>query len=47
MVAEDRGGSQVEDLLDRDGGSQEVPRSTKSALAHVIWDRVVARFETS
>ena len=34
-------------ILDRDGGSQEVPRATKSALAHVIWDRVVARFETS
>jgi phosphopantothenoylcysteine decarboxylase/phosphopantothenate--cysteine ligase len=34
-------------ILDRDGGAQEVPRATKSALAHVIWDRVVARFETS
>ncbi len=34
-------------ILDREGGSQEVPRASKSTLAHVIWDRVVARFETS
>jgi len=34
-------------ILDRDGGAQEVPRASKSALAHVIWDRVVTRFETS
>jgi phosphopantothenoylcysteine decarboxylase/phosphopantothenate--cysteine ligase len=34
-------------ILDADGGAQEVPRASKAALAHVIWDRVVARFETS
>ena len=34
-------------ILDSEGGAQEVPRATKSALAHVVWDRVVARLETS
>jgi phosphopantothenoylcysteine decarboxylase / phosphopantothenate---cysteine ligase len=34
-------------ILDADGGAHEVPRATKSALAHVIWDHVVARLETS
>ncbi len=29
-------------VLGADGGSTPVPRGTKSALAHVIWDRVVA-----
>ncbi|NUR09652.1 MAG: bifunctional phosphopantothenoylcysteine decarboxylase/phosphopantothenate--cysteine ligase CoaBC [Nocardioidaceae bacterium] len=34
-------------VLDADGGSTPVPRGTKTALAHVVWDRVVARFETA
>ncbi|HET6652689.1 MAG TPA: bifunctional phosphopantothenoylcysteine decarboxylase/phosphopantothenate--cysteine ligase CoaBC [Nocardioides sp.] len=34
-------------ILDSDGGAHEVPRATKSALAHVIWDHVVTRLETS
>ena len=34
-------------ILDADGGAQEVPRASKAALAHVIWDRVVARLETA
>ena len=29
-------------LLDAQGGSTPVPRGSKSALAHVVWDRVVA-----
>jgi phosphopantothenoylcysteine decarboxylase/phosphopantothenate--cysteine ligase len=33
-------------VLDSDGGSVPVPRGSKTALAHVIWDRVAARFET-
>ncbi len=33
-------------VLDADGGSTPVPRGSKTALAHVIWDRVAARFET-
>ncbi|QNN52562.1 bifunctional phosphopantothenoylcysteine decarboxylase/phosphopantothenate--cysteine ligase CoaBC [Nocardioides mesophilus] len=33
-------------VLDREGGAHDVPRGSKSALAHVIWDRVAARFET-
>jgi phosphopantothenoylcysteine decarboxylase/phosphopantothenate--cysteine ligase len=33
-------------VLDADGGSVGVPRGSKAALAHVIWDRVVARLET-
>jgi phosphopantothenoylcysteine decarboxylase/phosphopantothenate--cysteine ligase len=31
-------------ILGADGGSVEVPRGTKTALAHVIWDEVVRRF---
>ena len=34
-------------VLDRDGGATAVPRGSKSALAHVIWDQVVARVETA
>jgi phosphopantothenoylcysteine decarboxylase/phosphopantothenate--cysteine ligase len=33
-------------VLDADGGATPVPRGSKAALAHVIWDRVAARFET-
>ena len=33
-------------VLDADGGATPVPRGSKSALAHVVWDRVAARFET-
>ncbi len=33
-------------VLDSEGGATEVQRTSKSALAHVIWDHVVARFET-
>ena len=29
-------------VLDADGGSTAVPRGSKSALAHVVWDRVAA-----
>lgn len=31
-------------ILGADGGAVEVPRGTKTALAHVIWDEVVRRF---
>jgi len=34
-------------VLDRDGGATPVPRGAKAALAHVVWDRVVERLETS
>ncbi|QWZ10257.1 bifunctional phosphopantothenoylcysteine decarboxylase/phosphopantothenate--cysteine ligase CoaBC [Nocardioides panacis] len=34
-------------LLDATGEPQHVPRGSKSALAHAVWDRVVARFETA
>ncbi len=30
-------------ILDRDGGSVEVPRASKQRVAHAIWDRVVTR----
>ena len=33
-------------VLDADGGTTPVPRGSKAALAHVIWDRVATRFET-
>jgi phosphopantothenoylcysteine decarboxylase / phosphopantothenate---cysteine ligase len=33
-------------VLDAAGEATSVPRGSKSALAHVIWDRVAARFET-
>lgn len=33
-------------VLDANGRTTTVSRGTKSALAHVIWDQVVARFET-
>ncbi len=49
LVVNDVGGGAVfgsEDneavVLDRDGGATPVPRGSKSALAHVVWDRVVA-----
>ena len=32
-------------ILGADGGSLEVPRGSKTALAHVIWDQVVPRFQ--
>jgi len=31
-------------VLDRDGGRTPVPRGSKAALAHVVWDRVTALF---
>ncbi len=31
-------------VLGADGASVEVPRGSKTALAHVIWDEVVRRF---
>ena len=34
-------------LLDAEGGAVEVPRGSKSALAHAVWDRVVARWAGS
>jgi phosphopantothenoylcysteine decarboxylase/phosphopantothenate--cysteine ligase len=34
-------------VLDRDGGSVPVPRGSKAALAHVVWDRVADLLETS
>ncbi|WP_342773611.1 bifunctional phosphopantothenoylcysteine decarboxylase/phosphopantothenate--cysteine ligase CoaBC [Nocardioides aurantiacus] len=34
-------------VLDRDGGAAPVPRGSKSALAHVVWDRVVALREAA
>ena len=33
-------------VLDSSGETTPVPRGSKSALAHVIWDRVAARLET-
>jgi phosphopantothenoylcysteine decarboxylase/phosphopantothenate--cysteine ligase len=33
-------------VLDATGETTHVPRGAKSVLAHAIWDRVVARFET-
>ena len=30
-------------VLAADGAAVEVPRGTKTALAHVIWDQVAAR----
>jgi phosphopantothenoylcysteine decarboxylase / phosphopantothenate---cysteine ligase len=33
-------------VLDSAGEATPVPRGSKAALAHVIWDRVAARFET-
>jgi phosphopantothenoylcysteine decarboxylase/phosphopantothenate--cysteine ligase len=33
-------------VLSREGGAVPVPRGSKAALAHAIWDQVVARFET-
>lgn len=49
LVVNDVGGGAVfgsEDneavVLDRDGGAVPVPHGTKSALAHVVWDRVAA-----
>jgi phosphopantothenoylcysteine decarboxylase / phosphopantothenate---cysteine ligase len=30
-------------VLGDDGSSVAVPRGTKTALAHVIWDKVLAR----
>lgn len=54
LVVNDVSGGQVfgsEDneavVLDRDGGSARVPLGSKSALAHVIWDRVASRWQTS
>ena len=32
-------------LLSADGRSTSVPQGTKSALAHAVWDAVVARLE--
>jgi phosphopantothenoylcysteine decarboxylase/phosphopantothenate--cysteine ligase len=32
-------------VLDTDGGQTPVPRGSKSALAQVVWDRVVARLQ--
>jgi phosphopantothenoylcysteine decarboxylase/phosphopantothenate--cysteine ligase len=53
LVVNDVSGGQVfgsEDneavVLDRDGGSASVPLGSKSALAHVIWDRVASRWQT-
>ncbi len=34
-------------VLDSSGGATGIPRASKSAVAQVIWDRVVARFETA
>jgi phosphopantothenoylcysteine decarboxylase/phosphopantothenate--cysteine ligase len=33
-------------VLDAQGDATPVPRGSKATLAHVIWDRVAARFET-
>jgi phosphopantothenoylcysteine decarboxylase/phosphopantothenate--cysteine ligase len=33
-------------ILGADGGTTSVPRGSKAQLAHAIWDRVAARFET-
>jgi phosphopantothenoylcysteine decarboxylase/phosphopantothenate--cysteine ligase len=42
-------GSEENEAVVLDGGGQvtAVPRGSKAALAQVIWDRVVARFETT
>ena len=34
-------------ILDRDGGSTEVPLASKDTLAHVVWDLVAARLPTT
>src|SRR4051794_29655810 len=34
-------------VLDADGEATGVPRGSKSALAHVIWDRVASRWQTA
>jgi phosphopantothenoylcysteine decarboxylase/phosphopantothenate--cysteine ligase len=34
-------------VLDASGSATSVPRGAKSALAHVVWDRVVDRLPTS
>jgi phosphopantothenoylcysteine decarboxylase/phosphopantothenate--cysteine ligase len=34
-------------VLDRDGNATGVPRGSKAALAHVIWDTVSSRWQTS
>ena len=34
-------------VLDADGSATPVPRGSKTALAHVIWDRVLSRRETT
>jgi phosphopantothenoylcysteine decarboxylase / phosphopantothenate---cysteine ligase len=34
-------------ILDRDGTVTGVPRGSKAALAHVIWDTVSSRWQTS
>jgi phosphopantothenoylcysteine decarboxylase/phosphopantothenate--cysteine ligase len=34
-------------VLDRDGDATSVPLGSKSALAHVVWDRVASRWQTS
>ncbi len=54
LVVNDVSGGQVfgsEDneavVLDRDGGSASVPLGSKSALAHVVWDRVASRWQSS
>jgi phosphopantothenoylcysteine decarboxylase/phosphopantothenate--cysteine ligase len=32
-------------VLDADGGAVDVPRGSKAALAHEIWDQVVRRLD--
>ncbi len=32
-------------ILAADGAEVEVPRGTKAALAHVIWDQVASRLQ--
>ena len=34
-------------ILDSDGGSRPVPRAYKTALAHVIWDAVASRWQST
>lgn len=34
-------------VLDASGGTTGVPRGSKSALAHVVWDQVASRWQTS
>ena len=34
-------------VLESDGTCTDVPPGSKSALAHVVWDRVVSRLETA